>query len=150
MSIGAGAFIGALTRGELLTTIMCNNSNYGTTGGQLSPTSLIGQVTTTSPGGRGANNDGFPTHAAEVAAQFKGVAYSARSAINGPANYQRTKKYLKAAFKNQVDGVGFSFVEVITPCPPNWHLSPVESLKRIEEKMCTEFPLGEFKNMEHI
>jgi 2-oxoglutarate/2-oxoacid ferredoxin oxidoreductase subunit beta len=150
ISIGAGAFIGALTRGELLTTIMCNNSNYGTTGGQLSPTTLTGQVTTTSPGGRGANHDGFPTHAAEVAAQFKGVAYSARGAINSPANFQRTKKYLKTAFKKQVDGVGFSFVEVICPCPPNWHLSPIESLKRIEEKIIPEFPLGEFKNVEQI
>jgi 2-oxoglutarate ferredoxin oxidoreductase subunit beta len=150
ISIGAGAFIGALTRGEMLTTIMCNNSNYGTTGGRLSPTSLIGQVTTTSPGGRGTNHDGFPTHTAEIAAQFKGVAYSARGAVNTPANLQRTKKYIKTAFKNQVDGIGFSFVEVITPCPPNWHLSPVESLKRIEEKIIPEFPLGEFKNVEQI
>ena len=150
IAIGAGAFIGALTRAERLTMIMCNNGNYGTTGGQLAPTTLIGQVTTTSPGGRGTNQDGFPTHTAEIAAQFKGVAYSARGAINTPANFQRTKKYVKTAFKKQVDGVGLGFVEVLSTCPPNWHLSPVESLKRIEEKMIPEFPLGEFKNVEQI
>ncbi len=150
IAIGAGSFIGALTRAELLTIIMCNNGNYGTTGGQLAPTSLMGQVTTTSPGGRGTNHDGFPTHTAEIAAQFKGVAYSARGAINTPANYQRTRKYIKTAFKKQVDGIGLGFVEVLSPCPPNWHLSPVEALKRIEEKMIPEFPLDEFKNVEQL
>jgi len=150
IAIGAGAFIGALTRAERLTMIMCNNANYGTTGGQLAPTTLMGQVTSTSPGGRGTNHDGFPTHTAELAAIFKGVAYSARGAINTPANYQRTKKYIKTAFRKQMEGVGLSFVEVLSNCPPNWHLSPLESLKWIEEKMIPEFPLGEFKNVERI
>jgi 2-oxoglutarate ferredoxin oxidoreductase subunit beta len=150
IAIGAGSFIGALTRAERINIIMCNNGNYGTTGGQLAPTSLTGQVTTTSPGGRGANQEGYPTHTAEIAAQFRGVAYSARGAMNTPANYQRTKKYIKTAFKKQIDGVGLGFVEVLTTCPPNWHLSPIEALKWIEEKMIPEFPLGEFKNVEQV
>lgn len=151
IAIGAGAFIGALTRAERLTIIMCNNANYGTTGGQLAPTTLMGQITSTTPGGRGTTgNDGYPTHTAELAAIFKGVAYSARGAINTPANYQRTKGYIKTAFQKQMEGVGFSFVEVLSNCPPNWHLSPLESLKWIEEKMISEFPLGEFKNVDRI
>ena len=151
IAIGAGAFIGALTRAERLTIIMCNNANYGTTGGQLAPTTLRGQITSTTPGGRGTTgNDGYPTHTAELAAIFKGVAYSARGAINTPANYQRTKGYIKTAFRKQMEGVGFSFVEVLSNCPPNWHLSPLESLKWIEEKMISEFPLGEFKNVDRI
>ena len=150
IAIGAGPFIGALTRGEMITIIMVNNANYGTTGGQMAPTTLMGQITTTTPSGRDAVMGGYPAHAAELAATFKGVAYSARSALNTPANYHRTKRYIKAAFQKQVDHVGFSFVEVLAACPPNWHLSPVESLKWIEEKMIPEFPLGEFKNVDRI
>ena len=150
IAIGAGSFIGALARAELLTIIMCNNANYGTTGGQLGPTTLMGQVTKTTPDGRGAGHDGFPIHTAELAAQFKGVAFSARGAINSPINFQRTKGYLKTAFRKQMDGVGLSFVEVLSNCPSNWHLTPLESLKWIEEKMIPEFPLGEFKNVERI
>jgi len=150
IAIGAGAFIGALTRAERLTIIMCNNANYGTTGGQLAPTTLMGQITSTTPGGRGTGGDGYPTHTAELAAIFKGVAYSARGAINSPVNYQRTKGYIKTAFQKQMEGVGLSFVEVLSNCPPNWHLSPLDSLKWIEEKMVPEFPLGEFKNVDRI
>jgi 2-oxoglutarate ferredoxin oxidoreductase subunit beta len=150
MAIGAGSLIGALIRGEKFTIIMCNNANYGTTGGQLAPTTLTGQITTTTPDGRSVITEGYPVHTAELAATFRGVSYSARGAVNNPANYQRTKKYLKAAFQKQVDQIGLSFVEVLSACPTNWHLSPVESLKWIEEKMIPEFPLGEFKNVDKI
>ncbi|OGO04665.1 MAG: hypothetical protein A2Y91_05820 [Chloroflexi bacterium RBG_13_54_8] len=150
IAIGAGSFIGALTRGEMITIIMCNNANYGTTGGQMAPTTLMGQITTTSPEGRGAATGGYPVHVAELAATFKGVAYSARGALTSSADYQRTKKYIKAAFKKQIDRIGLGFVEVISACPANWHMSPVESLKWIREKMVPEFPLGEFKNVDHI
>ena len=150
IAIGAGSFIGALTRGEMITIIMCNNANYGTTGGQLAPTTLIGQVTTTTPGGRDAVTEGYPVHTAELAATFKGVAYSARGALSTPANYQRTRRYIKTAFQKQVDHVGLSFVEILSACPANWHLSPVESLGWIEERMIPEFPLGEFKNVDLI
>jgi 2-oxoglutarate ferredoxin oxidoreductase subunit beta len=146
IGIGAGAFIGAMTRGEKITTIMYNNTNYGTTGGQLSPTSLIGQKTTTTPGGRAPSLEGYPVHTAELAATFKGTVYSARGSLHSPANYQRTKKYVRTAFQKQIDGIGFSFVEVLSACPPNWHLSPPDCIKRIEHEIIAEFPLGEFKN----
>jgi 2-oxoglutarate ferredoxin oxidoreductase subunit beta len=150
IAIGAGSFIGALTRGEMITIIMCNNANYGTTGGQMAPTTLIGQKTTTTPGGRDAMTDGYPVHVAELAATFRGVKYSARGSLTSPANYQRTKKHIKIAFQKQLDHVGLSFVEILSACPANWHLTPVESLKWIEEKMIPEFSLGEFKNVDQV
>jgi 2-oxoglutarate ferredoxin oxidoreductase subunit beta len=150
IAIGADPFIGALTRGEKFSIIVCNNANYGTTGGQMAPTTLVGQITTTSSGGRDATVSGYPVHIPELATMFKGVAYSARGAVNTPANYQRTKRYIRAALQKQIDGVGLSFVEVLSACPPNWHLSPVESLKWVAEKMIPEFPLGEFKNVDRI
>ena len=148
MAIGAGALVGALVRAEKITIVMVNNANYGTTSGQLSPTTLIGQKTTTTPDGRTGDDAGYPIHAAEMVAGFRGVVYSARGALNTPANYQRTRKYIRTAFQKQLDGAGLSFVEVLSACPPNWHLSPVESLEWIETSMIPEYPLGEFKNVE--
>jgi 2-oxoglutarate ferredoxin oxidoreductase subunit beta len=145
LAIGAGAFIGAMTRGERITTIMYNNTNYGTTGGQLAPTTLIGQKTTTTPLGRNPKLEGYPVRAAELAADFEGTVYSARGSVNSPANYKRAKKYIKKAFQKQIDGLGYSFVEVLSACPPNWHLSPVDCIKRIEEEIIPEFPLSEIK-----
>jgi len=136
----------ALTRGENITIIMCNNADYGTTGGQLAPTTLVGQRTTTSPDGRDPTAAGYPVHPAEMAATFEGVAYSARGALVGPSSYQSTRRYVRNAFQKQIDGAGLGFVEVLTACPPNWHLSPVESLEWIETTMIPEFPLGEFRN----
>jgi 2-oxoglutarate ferredoxin oxidoreductase subunit beta len=150
ISIGAGPFIGALTRGEKITIIMCNNANYGTTGGQQAPTTLVNQVTTTTSDGRNPATEGYPAHTAELAVAFKGVAYSARGALNSPANYQRAKGYVRKAFQKQLDGVGLSFVEILSACPPNWHMSPAESLKWINEQMIAEFPLGEFKDVDRI
>ena len=150
VAIGADDLIGALSRGEKITIIMVNNTNYGTTGGQMAPTTIIGQVTTTSPRGRTPDMEGYPTHAAELVATFKGVAYSARGSLHTTANYRRTKKYIRTAFQKQAEGVGLSFVEVITACPPNWHMTPIESLSWIGEKVVAEFPLGEFKNIDHI
>ena len=147
VAIGADALMGALGRSEKITIIMVNNTNYGTTGGQMAPTTIIGQVTTTSPTGRNPNVEGYPTHAAELVATFKGVAYSARGSLHTAANYQRTKKYVKTAFQRQIERVGLSFVEVITACPPNWHMTPVESLDWIDKKIVPEYSLGEFKNI---
>ena len=150
MSIGADPLLGALTRAEKITIIMLNNAVYGTTGGQMAPTSLAGQVTTTTPGGRDIAHFGFPAHAAEMIATFKGAAYSARGAFNTPYNYERTRGYIKTAFRKQMDSVGLSFVEILCACPANWRMSPIDSLKWIEEKMIPEFPLGEFKNVDRI
>ena len=129
---------------------MYNNTNYGTTGGQLAPTTLLGQKTSTTPTGRDSAVDGFPIHAAELAATFKSTSFSARGSLHSPAQYERTKKYIKTAFKKQTDNIGYSFVEVLSACPPNWHLSPVDCIKRIKEEVVSEFPLGEFKNVEKI
>lgn len=150
IAIGAGSLIGALTRAEQITIIMVNNTNYGTTGGQLGPTTLVGQVTSTTPEGRKPSVEGYPAHAAELVATFKGVAYSARGALHTPANFSRTKGYIRTAFQRQIDGVGLSFVEVITACPSNWHMTPAESLAWIGEKVVQEFPLGEFRNVTQI
>ena len=147
VAIGGGALIGALTRGEKITIIMSNNTNYGTTGGQMAPTTLTDQITVTCPNGRNPDIEGHPVHTAELVASFQGVSYSARSAVNTPANYLRTRKYIKIAFQKQLDNKGLSFVEILTACPPNWHMSPVECLDRIEKKVIAEFPLGEFKNV---
>jgi len=150
LSIGADSLLGALTRAEKITIVMQNNAVYGTTGGQMAPTSLVGQKTTSTPEGRDVTTAGFPAHAAEMIASFKGVAYSARGAFNTPANYQHAKRYIKTAFQKQMNGVGLSFVEVLCACPANWHLSPQDCLKWIEEMMIPEFPLGEFKNVDKI
>jgi len=144
-SIGAGGLIGAVSRGERITVVMLNNTNYGTTGGQMAPTTLLGQVTPTTPEGREAGTHGYPLHLAELLATMRSVAYAARGALNSPANYQRTKRYLRKAFQKQLDNAGFSFVEILLACPVNWHLTPVEAMKRIEDELVPEFPLGEFK-----
>jgi len=150
LSIGADPLLGALTRSEKITIIMLNNAVYGTTGGQMAPTSLVGQTTTTTPKGRDVTHFGFPAHGAEMIATFKGVAYCARGAFNTPANYQHTRRYIKTAFQKQMDNVGLSFVEILSACPANWHKSPQDSLKWIEEKLIPEFPLGEFKNVDRL
>ena len=148
-AIGCGAFINAAGRADKFTTIMVNNGHYAMTGGQLAPTTLMGQVTTTTPLGRNPG-EGYTMHIPEMIATMKGVAYSARGAVHTPAHYQRTKKYLKTALQKQLDNVGFSFLEILSTCPTGWHVSPLESLKWVEEKMIPELPLGEFKNVDRL
>lgn len=149
IAIGAESLINTAGRAEKVTVVMVNNGNYGTTGGQLAPTTLMEQVTTTTPGGRRPDT-GYPIHVPELLATIKGVAYAARGSVNSPPNYQRAKQYLKKALQKQIDGVGFSFVELLSACPPDWHMTPLESLKWIEERMIPEFPLGEYKDVERI
>ena len=119
------------------------------TGGQMAPTTIMGQVTTTTPLGRNTSS-GYTLNMAEMIATVRGVAYSARGAMNTAANYQRTKRYVMTALQKQMDNVGFSFVEIVSACPTGWHVTPLESLKRIEEKVLLESPLGEFKNVDSI
>jgi 2-oxoglutarate ferredoxin oxidoreductase subunit beta len=128
---------------------MINNGLYATTGGQLAPTTPMDQHTTTSPQGR-TPEDGFPVHTAELVAQMKGTAYSARCSLTNAANYNRTKKCIKAALQKQIDGVGFSFVEILSTCPTNWHLSPLDAVKHVDEVVTKEYPLGEFKNVDKL
>ena len=144
IAIGAGALINAAARAENFTIIMLNNANYGTTGGQLAPTTPLGHVTSTTPQGR-STKEGYPVRVPELLATFDGVVYTARGAVNTPANYQKTRGYIKKAFQSQMAGQGLSFVEVLCACPPNWHMTPLDSLKWIEQTMIPQFPLGEFK-----
>lgn len=149
-AIGAGHLINAMMRSEKVTTVFLNNAGYGMTGGQLAPTTLLGLRTTTCPEGRKAANIGFPLHVAELAATFKGTAYSARVSLHTPTNYQKARRAVKAAFQKQMDGVGYSIVEIVSACPTDWGLDPVEANKFVGEKMLAEFPLGEFKNVDRI
>jgi len=150
IAIGTESLVQAAARGELITVIMTNNGCYGNTGGQMAPTTALKQVTATTSDGRDAELHGLPIRAAELVAALDGTAYSARGSVSSPANYQRTKKYLKAAFQKQLDRAGFSFVEIVSMCPVNWRLSPLESLRQIDEEVVRQFPLGEFKNVERV
>ncbi|GAB4338531.1 MAG: thiamine pyrophosphate-dependent enzyme [Candidatus Abyssubacteria bacterium] len=148
-AIGLGCFMSAILRNENLTTIFLNNAGYGQTGGQLAPTTLMGMKTTTTQEGRKPEH-GFPLHGAELAAFMKSVAYSARVSVHTPANFRKAKKVLTTAFKKQMEGAGYSFVEFLSACPSVWGMSPVESVAYIQEHMIEEFPLGEFKNIDSI
>ncbi|MDY7030314.1 MAG: thiamine pyrophosphate-dependent enzyme [Thermodesulfobacteriota bacterium] len=148
-AIGAGAFVNAAQRAEKYTLIMVNNGHFAMTGGQLAPTTLMGQVTTTTPEGRGPSM-GYPARMPEMIATVQGTAYSARGAANTPANYMKTRKYVKRAFQKQLDDVGFSFVEFLSACPTGWHMTPRQSIQWIEEKMIPALPLGEFKNVDSL
>jgi 2-oxoglutarate ferredoxin oxidoreductase subunit beta len=140
----------ALQRAERLTTVFLNNAGYGMTGGQMAPTTLLDQITTTTPRGREPEVAGYPLHVAELAAHFKGVAYSARVSVHTPANRQRAKKALKTAIQKQIDGIGYGLVEFLSACPASWRMPPLDCLSFINEKMMVEFPLGEFKNVDQI
>ncbi len=150
IAIGTESLIQAAARAERITVFMVNNVNYGTTGGQMAPTTLIGQKTTTSPTGRGTNKEGFPINAAELVAVLGGTAYSARGSLTSPANYNKTKKYVKKALQKQIDDIGFSFVEILSACPANWGMPPVECLKWIDNTLTKQYPLGEFKDLDAL
>ena len=149
-AIGLGAFMNALQRAELLTTIFLNNAGYGMTGGQMAPTTLLGQVTTTTPEGRDPKIAGYPIHVAEIAAMFRGVAYSARVSVHTPANFQHARRAVKTALEKQINGVGYGFVEFVSACPSSWRMTPTECKDFISEKMLAEYPLGVFKDVDKI
>jgi len=141
-SIGLAESISAANRGENITVIFINNGIYGMTGGQLAPTTLIGMKATTAPKGRIASEHGYPMHMCEILNQLTAPYYLERTSCNNPANVNKTRNAIKKAFQNQLDGKGFSMVEIVTGCPTNWGLDPLKSLDFIEEKMLPEFPLG--------
>ena len=146
-AIGTAETIHAAARGEKVTTIFVNNAVYGMTGGQMAPTTVLGQNTTTSPGGRREQRDGYPVKLSEMLALAQGSAYIERTALSSPSNVLKTKKAIAKAFRIQLEGAGFSLVEVLSPCPTNWRLSPVDSWKWINEVMTTSFPLGVLKDV---
>lgn len=144
-SIGMAESVHAANRGENLTVIFVNNTVYGMTGGQMAPTTLLGQVTTTSPYGREFQREGYPIRMAEMLATLEGVALSARVAVCSPKNLFDAKKIIKKAFEMQIDNMGFSFVEIVSACPTNWNMNPIDALNRVKEEMIPFFPLGIFK-----
>ncbi len=144
-SIGMAEIIHAAARGENITVIFINNANYGMTGGQLAPTTLPGQKTTSSPLGRDVETTGFPLRTAELLSSLEGVAYITRRSLHDPKNIRQAKKAMRLAFETQLRGLGFSLVELLSSCPTNWGMSPVQALKWIEDYMIPVFPLGDFK-----
>ena len=147
-AIGTAETVHAATRGENLTVIFINNAIYGMTGGQMAPTTLPGQITQTTPYGRDTDTAGNPIRICEMLATLDGVALAQRVNVNNMKNVNITKRAIKKAFQNQLDKKGFSIVEVLSTCPTNWGLSPVESLKWLEENMIPYYPLGVFKDWE--
>ena len=145
-SIGMAETIHAATRGENITIIFVNNAIYGMTGGQMAPTSLPGQVTQTSPYGRDAKTQGMPIKVCEMLSQLDGATYLERVAVNNVKNVKNAKKAIKKAFENQVNGKGFSLIEVVSTCPTNWGLTPIKALEWVDEKMIPYYPLGVYKD----
>ena len=141
-SIGLAETMSAANRGENITVIFVNNGIYGMTGGQMAPTTLIGMKASTAPKGRIAEEHGYPMHMCEILNALTAPAYLVRTSCNTPQNVMKTKNAIKKAFKNQMEGKGFSMVEIVTSCPTNWGLDPLKSLEFLEEKMLTEYPLG--------
>lgn len=146
-SIGLAEIVHAAARGENITVIFVNNGNYGMTGGQLAPTTLPGQKTTTTPLGRDVLHSGYPLRVAELLAALEGPAYIARVALASPAEVVKARKCIARAFQCQEQGLGFSLVEVLAACPTNWGLEPPAALRWVKEKMTDYFPPGVFRDL---
>jgi len=148
ISIGTANIIHAAARGERITVFFINNATFGMTGGQMAPTTLVGQKTTTSPRGRNSSKMGFPIRVSEMLATFPGKLYIARIALNSPKNVRTAKKYIRKAFSNQINGNGFSMVEFLSICPTNLKLSPEQAISWLGKKMIPYYKLGEIKTVE--
>ncbi|MCX5634779.1 MAG: thiamine pyrophosphate-dependent enzyme [Planctomycetota bacterium] len=147
-AIGTAEIIHAAHRAEQITVIFINNAVFGMTGGQMAPTTLLGQVTTTTPQGRQSNGQGFPLQISELLAILPGAIYVERCSVYNPAQISNTKKAIKHAFELQMNGAkGLSLVEVLSPCPTYWHMSPARSMEWIEKEMTKVFPLGKLKDI---
>ena len=145
-SIGMAETVHAATRNENITVIFVNNAIYGMTGGQMAPTSLPGQVTQTSPYGRDVATQGYPVKVSEMLATLDGPEFIARVAVNNVKNVKEAQKAIKKAFENQINNKGFSLIEVVSSCPTNWGMTPVDALKWVDEKMIPYYPLGVYKD----
>ena len=145
-SIGMAETVHAATRNENITIIFINNAIYGMTGGQMAPTSLPGQVTQTSPYGRDVATAGFPIKISELLSALDGPTYIQRVAVNNVKNVRNAKKAIKKAFENQVEGKGFSLIEVVSSCPTNWGMTPQQALDWVESDMIPYYPLGVYKD----
>ncbi|HPO04326.1 MAG TPA: thiamine pyrophosphate-dependent enzyme [Bacillota bacterium] len=147
-SIGAAEIVHAAGRGEKITTIFVNNAIYGMTGGQMAPTTLIGQKATTAPRGRDEEHTGMPLRMCEMLATIPKAVYVERVAMHDIKHIIQAKKAIKKAFQLQIEGKGFTFVEVLSTCPTNWGKTPVEALEWLERNMIPYFPIGNFRTVE--
>lgn len=147
-AIGTAETIHAAARGENIATIFINNAIYGMTGGQMSPTTLLGQKTATTPYGRDSRLNGFPYKIAEMLVHLDGATYITRQSVHTPANVRKCKKAIRRAFENSLAGNGYSMVEVVATCSSGWKMSPVDSNKWLEENMLPHYPLGDIKRSE--
>ena len=146
-SIGMAEIVHAAARGENITVVFINNAIFGMTGGQMAPTTLVGQKSTTSKAGRTVAQAGYPIRMAEILATLDGTAYAVRTSMHDTANVVKTKKAIKQAFQNQSDGKGFSIVEILSSCPTNWGMTPTGALDFVRDEMTKVFPLGSFKEV---
>lgn len=144
-SIGGNEILHAAARGEQITVFFVNNTVYGMTGGQLAPTTLPGQVTSSSPLGRTQRLHGYPLHMTEMLAMAPGVAYAVRRSTHSPAEIRRTRKAIRTAFEAQAQGLGLALVEILSSCPTNWRMTPEASLDYVRDHVMLEYPLGDFK-----
>ncbi len=144
-AIGTSEIIHAANRGENITVLFVNNTTYGMTGGQMAPTTMLGQKTSTSPYGRDFKNDGYPIRMAELLATLEGTAFSARVATSTPGQIRKAKEAVKKAFDMQIRNMGFSVVEFLSTCPTNWGMKPTDAQKRVLGEMSEYFPLGVYK-----
>lgn len=145
-AIGTGETLHAANRGENITAIFINNAVYGMTGGQMAPTTMLGMKTTTSPFGRDQRLEGNPIKMSEILGQVRGTCYIERVAVNSPSHIRKAKKAIKKAFQCQLDGLGYSLVEILSPCPTNWKMNSINAWKWVDEVMAKEFPLGVIKD----
>ena len=146
-AIGTAETVHAAARRENITVIFVNNAIYGMTGGQMAPTTRPGQVTQTSPYGRDVETVGYPVKVCELLSNVDGAAYLERVSVNNPANVKKANKAIKKAFQNQIDGKGFSLIEVVSTCPTNWGMTPEKALTWLEENMLPYYPLGVYKDI---
>ena len=145
-AIGTAETIHAANRGEKITVIFVNNGVYGMTGGQMAPTTIIGQNSTTTPGGRNPDRDGLPIDLSEMLAIANGSVYIERTSVDSPKNINKSKKAIKKAFRVQMEGLGFSLVEILSPCPTNLKMTPVEANKWVDSTVKSYFPLKVIKD----
>lgn len=144
-SIGTAEIVHAAARGENITVIFINNAIYGMTGGQMAPTSIPGQKTSSSVHGRNITTQGYPLHTAEMLATLEGASYVVRRSLHDAQHVRQAKKAVRMAFETQVKGLGFSLVELLSTCPTNWAMSPVDAAKWVQDNMLPIFPVGDFK-----
>ena len=147
-AIGTAEIIHAANRGEPITVVFVNNMVFGMTGGQMAPTTMLGQETTTTPFGRNSDANGYPMKMAELLAGLEGPTFVARAAVNNIKNLIKAKKMLQRAFEAQINDQGFGFVEFLSACPTNWKMTPKQATERVKEEMIPYFPLGVFKGEE--